>query len=41
MGKIQDLPTLDRPREKALRYGIEELSDAELLSILIGSGYRG
>ena len=41
MGKIQDLPTLDRPREKALRYGIEELSDVELLSILIGSGYQG
>ena len=41
MGTIHDLPTLERPREKALRYGIDELSDAELLSLVIGSGYRG
>ena len=38
MSKIKDLPELDRPREKAIRYGIESLSDYELLSILIGSG---
>lgn len=41
MGTIHDLPTLERPREKALRYGIESLSDGELLTIIIGSGYHG
>ena len=41
MGTIHDLPTLERPREKALRYGIESLSDGELLTIVIGSGYHG
>ena len=28
----------DRPREKLMRIGAENLSDAELLAILIGSG---
>ena len=37
---IKQLPSLDRPREKALHYGIEKLSDYELLAILIGSGYK-
>lgn len=41
MSQIKDLPTLDRPREKAFRYGLEKLSDSELLAILIGSGYHG
>lgn len=41
MGKIRDLPLLERPREKALRYGINTLSDQELLALLIGSGYQG
>lgn len=36
--KIADIPLYLRPREKALRYGIEELSDQELLALLIGSG---
>lgn len=36
--KIADIPINLRPREKALRYGIEELSDQELLALLIGSG---
>lgn len=31
----------DRPREKAIRHGIEALTDSELLAILIGSGIRG
>ena len=38
MGKISDLPALERPREKAIRYGIEKLSDHELIALLIGSG---
>ena len=41
MGKIQELPKLDRPREKALRYGLDKLSDAELLAIIVGSGFHG
>ena len=39
--KISDIPANLRPREKALQYGIEELSDQELLAIIIGSGVRG
>lgn len=41
MGKIKDLPLLERPREKALRYGITTLSDIELLAVIIGSGTSG
>ena len=40
MSKIQDLPTLDRPREKAFHYGIDTLSNLELLALIIGSGYK-
>ena len=36
--RVKDLPVLDRPREKALRYGINTLSTKELLALLIGSG---
>ena len=39
--KISDIPINLRPREKALHYGIEELSDQELLALIIGSGGRG
>lgn len=38
MNKIKELPTYDRPREKALRYGINTLSTEELLALLIGFG---
>ena len=41
MGTIHDLPTLERPREKALRYGVESLSDNELITLVIRSGYHG
>ena len=41
MGVIKSLPTLERPREKAIRYGLDKLSDHELLAVLIGSGYKG
>ena len=37
---IKDLPTLDKPREKAIYYGVENLSDAELLAILIRTGTK-
>lgn len=39
--KIKDLPLLHRPREKALYYGINALSEVELLAILIGEGTSG
>ena len=38
--KIKDLPKSSRPREKALMYGIEHLSDEELLALIIGSGVK-
>ena len=39
--KISDLPFEQKPREKAIFYGIDTLSDGELLAILIGSGTKG
>lgn len=41
MAIVKDLPTLERPREKAKRYGLETLSDIELLAILLANGYIG
>lgn len=38
---IADLPMDERPRERLLKHGVETLSDAELIAILIGSGVRG
>jgi len=38
--KIKDLPPEERPREKLIKYGIESLSNAELLAILLGSGTK-
>jgi len=38
--KIKDLPYLERPREKAKHYGINKLSNAELLALIIGSGTK-
>lgn len=37
---IKDWSEADRPREKLLSNGIQSLSDAELIAILIGSGSR-
>jgi DNA repair protein RadC len=41
MKSIKDLPTFNRPREKMAAQGPEALSDAELLSVILGSGGRG
>lgn len=38
---IKEWAEEDRPREKLLHLGRNHLSDAELLTILIGTGYRG
>lgn len=37
---LKDLPTILRPREKALRLGISELNDIELLAIFLRSGNK-
>lgn len=38
---IQKWPRLERPREKLLHYGSQQLSDAELLAILFSTGSPG
>ena len=38
--KIKDIPKIDRPREKLERYGVEKLTDAELLAILLRTGTK-
>ncbi len=40
MIKIKDLPKEERPREKALSLGIEHLSNAEILAIIISTGNK-
>lgn len=37
---IKDLPLLDRPRERLYIYGSSSLSNEELLSIVLKSGYK-
>ncbi|HPL83104.1 MAG TPA: hypothetical protein PLJ15_02405, partial [Candidatus Omnitrophota bacterium] len=38
---IRDLPRIERPREKLLKYGVGSLSAIELLAILLGTGKKG
>lgn len=38
---IHDLPKSERPREKLAKNGVEALSDAELLAILLRTGIKG
>ncbi|HEY0792352.1 MAG TPA: DNA repair protein RadC [Chthoniobacterales bacterium] len=38
---IQELPTQERPREKLLSRGVEALTDAEVLAILLRTGVAG
>lgn len=40
MVKLKELPLLERPRERLREYGIENLTNEELLTILIGSGNK-
>lgn len=40
MVKIKDLPLLERPREKAQLYGIETLTNSELLALIIANGTK-
>lgn len=39
--KIKDLPQTERPREKLLKYGKENLTDSELLAIILKTGSKG
>lgn len=39
--KIKDLPKSDRPREKLIAKGVENLKDSELLAILLRTGVKG
>jgi DNA repair protein RadC len=39
--KIKDFPKIDRPREKLQKYGVEKLSDKELMAIILGVGIKG
>lgn len=41
MGKLKDIPKIDRPRERFLEKGPDALSTSELLAIVIGSGIKG
>jgi adenine-specific DNA-methyltransferase len=41
MGKLKDIPKIDRPRERFLEKGPDALSKSELLAILLGSGIKG
>lgn len=39
--KIQDLPDYEKPREKALHFGLSALSNREVLAIILRHGYHG
>lgn len=39
--RICDLDTADKPREKAMQHGVNALSNAELIAIVLGSGMPG
>jgi len=39
--RVEDLSSVDRPREKLLAKGEAALSDPELLAVLLGSGTKG
>lgn len=37
---IKDLPINERPREKLIKYGVESLSNAELIAVIIRTGHN-
>ena len=39
--KIKDTPKVDRPQEKLIKYGPQKLTDAELLAIILRTGFSG
>lgn len=38
--KVKDMNEADRPREKALRFGLKSLTDVELLALMLQSGNK-
>ena len=38
--KVKEMPVSERPYEKSLKYGVETLSDAELLAVIIRCGTK-
>jgi len=38
---IHDLPRIERPREKLIKYGVDKLSNTELLAIILRTGKKG
>jgi len=38
---VKDWPDEERPRERLVKYGVEYLTDAELLGIILAKGYQG
>lgn len=40
LNSVKELPKTERPREKLKRYGVETLTNEEIITILIGSGNR-
>ena len=38
--RVKEMPVSERPYEKSLKYGVEVLSDAELLAVIIRCGTR-
>lgn len=38
--KIKDLPNNDRPRERLIKYGVKNISNEELISIIIKTGKK-
>lgn len=38
--KVKDIPKMERPRERLIEYGVESLSNEELLSIILKTGNR-
>lgn len=40
INSIKKMPKSERPRERLCRYGVEYLTNIELLSIILGTGYK-
>lgn len=40
MVKLKDIPSVDRPREKLLKYGSKKLTNSELLAIILRTGTK-
>ena len=38
--KIKDLPVMERPRERLINYGPENISNEELLAIILKTGTK-